>query len=81
MQGVQVATLHRTTNNQKMRNTTINTGINKDGSLQPQITTTRYNGTLEERYNCYLQCADNGKGGDWTRNGEPLLSFDEWLNG
>jgi hypothetical protein len=28
----------------------MNTGINRDGTFQPQITITRYNGTLEDRY-------------------------------
>lgn len=32
------------------------------------------------RYCIYLACADNGYGGDRTRNGEPLPSFDEWLS-
>ncbi len=36
--------------------------------------------TLEDRYEVYLICADNGNGGDLTRNGQPLLLFDEWLN-
>lgn len=40
---------------------------------------TRYEPTLEERYNAYRVFADDGKGGDITRNGEPLLTFDEWL--
>jgi len=26
-----------------------------------------------------LACADDGKGGDITRNGQPLLTYDEWL--
>ena len=56
------------------------TGINKDGSFQPQTTITRYNGTLVERYNCYLRNANDGKGGDITRGGAPLKSFEEWLN-
>jgi|TARA_R110001599_G_C11816258_1_gene616614 hypothetical protein len=41
---------------------------------------TEYGGTLEERYENYLTWADDGRGGDNTRNGEPLLTFDEWLN-
>ena len=40
---------------------------------------TEYGGTLEERYEIYLAWADDGKGGDNTRNGEPLLTFEEWL--
>ena len=52
------------------------TGINKDGTLQPQITVTRYNGTIVDRYNVYIECANDGKGGDITRNGEPLKTFE-----
>ena len=37
-------------------------------------------GTLEDEYNIYLQCADDGHGGDIPRHGQPLLTFDEWLN-
>ena len=58
----------------------MNTGINKDGSFQPQTTITRYNGTLEDRYGCYLQNANDGNGGDITRGGAPLKTFDEWLD-
>jgi hypothetical protein len=58
----------------------MNTGINKDGTFQPQTTITRYNGTLVERYNCYLRNANDGKGGDITRGGKPLRTFKEWLN-
>ena len=36
--------------------------------------------TLEQRYEIYLAFADDGKGGDNTRNGEPLLTFDECVN-
>jgi hypothetical protein len=31
-------------------------------------------------YQIYLACADNGKGGDITRNGAPLATFEEWMN-
>lgn len=58
----------------------MNTGINRDGTLQPQITITRYNGTLRDRYECYLQNANDGNGGDITRGGAPLKTFDEWLD-
>jgi hypothetical protein len=37
-------------------------------------------GTLLQRYNIYLACADDGKGGDITRGGAPLLTFEEWLD-
>ena len=34
---------------------------------------------LRLRYENYLTWADDGEGGDNTRNGEPLLTFEEWL--
>ncbi|WP_255495711.1 hypothetical protein [Sinimarinibacterium sp. NLF-5-8] len=36
-------------------------------------------GSLYDRYQIYLACADDGKGGDVTNNGKPLKTFDEWL--
>lgn len=33
-----------------------------------------------DEYQIYLACADDGKGGDITRGGAPLKSFEEWLN-
>lgn len=36
-------------------------------------------GDLRERYENYLAHADNGEGID-TTTGEPLKTFDEWLN-
>jgi hypothetical protein len=30
------------------------------------------------RYDIYRSCADDGKGGDITRDGAPLLTFEEW---
>jgi hypothetical protein len=56
------------------------TGINQDGTLKPQTTQTRYRGTNAAEYEIYLTCADDGKGGDITRGGAPLKTFDEWLN-
>jgi len=41
---------------------------------------TKFRGTLEDEYFIYLRCADDGNGGDITNDGEPLKSFDEWLN-
>lgn len=32
-----------------------------------------------EEYQIYLAFADDGKGGDITRPGQPLKTFDEWL--
>lgn len=36
-------------------------------------------GTLRDEYEIYRSCADNGRGGDITRNGAPLKTFEEWL--
>ena len=36
-------------------------------------------GTLEDRYECYLKNADNGCGQDITNNNEPLKTFTEWI--
>ncbi len=36
-------------------------------------------GTNEAEYQIYLDCADNGKGGDITRNGAPLKTYEEWM--
>lgn len=41
---------------------------------------TKARGSNDDEYQIYLSCADNGKGGDITRDGAPLLSYDEWLN-
>ena len=40
---------------------------------------TKVRGTNEQEYQIYLDCANDGTGGDITRNGQPLLTFDEWL--
>ena len=40
---------------------------------------TQSRGSNDNEYQIYLACADDGKGGDVTRNGAPLLSYDEWL--
>lgn len=40
---------------------------------------TRLRGTNDQEYQIYLSCANDGKGGDITRNGAPLLSYVEWL--
>ena len=55
------------------------TGINLNGMLQVQITQTRYRGSNEAEYQIYLDCADDGKSGDITRNGAPLKTYDEWM--
>jgi hypothetical protein len=40
---------------------------------------TQYRGTNEQEYEIYRSCADDGKGGDITRGGAPLLTYEEWL--
>ena len=46
---------------------------------QDQFWQTRHRGDNDSEYQIYLSCANDGKGGDITRNGAPLLSYDEWL--
>lgn len=55
--------------------------MNKENNnLLPNVNwQTKQRGTNEQEYQTYLSCADNGKGGDITRNGEPLKSYQEWL--
>jgi len=40
---------------------------------------TRSRGTNDSEYQLYLDLADDGKGGDVTRGGKPLKTYDEWL--
>ncbi len=40
---------------------------------------TRARGTNNDEYQIYLECANDGTGIDFT-TGEPLKSYDEWLN-
>lgn len=59
--------------------------MQKHDTTRPNLTPradwqTKPHGTLEQRYRVYRDCADDGKGGDITRNGAPLLTFDEWLS-
>ena len=56
------------------------TGINKNGTLDPQITVTRYRADNWTEYQIYLDCADDGDGGDITNNGAPLKTYEEWMN-
>jgi len=41
---------------------------------------TKARGSNDMEYQIYLHCADNGQGGDITNNGEPLKTYEEWLN-
>ncbi len=45
-----------------------------------QLWQTQYRGTNDSEYQIYLTFADNGKGGDITRNGAPLKTYEEWLS-
>jgi hypothetical protein len=40
---------------------------------------TKQRGTNEDEFDIFLHCADDGKGGDITRGGAPLPTFEEWL--
>jgi hypothetical protein len=40
---------------------------------------TQARGTNSDEYDIYLACADDGKGNDST-TGQPLKSYEEWLN-
>ena len=40
---------------------------------------TQARGTNDQEYQIYLACADDGKGGDITREGAPLKTYDEWV--
>jgi len=40
---------------------------------------TRARGTNKDEYETYVYCLDDGKGNDVT-TGQPLKTFDEWLN-
>ena len=52
-----------------------------DERLMPPLTwRTRVRGENRDEYEIYLACADDGNGGDITRNGAPLKTFEEWLN-
>lgn len=41
---------------------------------------TKQRGTNEDEYDIYRTCANDGRGGDITRDGAPLLTYEEWLN-
>ena len=40
---------------------------------------TQARGTNASEYDIYIACANNGNGGDITRDGKPLLSYDDWI--
>jgi len=41
---------------------------------------TQSRGSNDSEYQLYLSFANDGKGGDITRGGAPLKTYDEWLN-
>jgi hypothetical protein len=47
--------------------------------IQSDTWQTQTRGSNDAEYQIYLACADDGKGGDITRNGQPLFTYDEWL--
>lgn len=52
----------------------------QDEKLIPRETfQTKTRGTNEDEYQIYLACADDGAGGDITRGGAPLKTFEEWI--
>jgi len=40
---------------------------------------TQQRGSNDSEYQIYLSFADDGKGGDITRGGAPLKTYEEWL--
>ena len=59
--------------------------ISNEGNYQmtierEQFWQTRYRGDNDSEYQIYLTCANNGKGGDITRNGAPHKTYEEWIN-
>jgi hypothetical protein len=53
---------------------------NNDKLLPSDTWQTECRGSNDQEYQTYLACADDGKGGDITRNGAPLKNYDEWIN-
>lgn len=54
--------------------------LNDNNALLPAANwQTPVRGSNDQEYQIYLACADDGKGGDITRGGAPLKSYDEWL--
>lgn len=47
---------------------------------QNEFWQTQARGTNDSEYQLYLDFADDGKGGDITRGGAPLKTYDEWIN-
>ena len=41
---------------------------------------TQARGSNDQEYQLYVDLADDGKGGDITRDGRPLKTYQEWLS-
>lgn len=41
---------------------------------------TRQRGSNIDEYQIYLRCSDDGNGRDLNNGGQPLKTYDEWLN-
>ena len=55
------------------------TMTNKQHMIQKDDWQTKARGSHEDEFQIYLACADDGKGGDITRPGQPLKTFEEWM--
>jgi len=55
------------------------TMINNDKLLPNANWQTKQRGTNDDEYQVYLDCADDGNGNEFM-TGEPLKTYDEWLN-
>jgi len=54
--------------------------MNDDPKLIPSANwQTKQRGTNQDEYDIYLTCANDGKGGDITRDGAPLLTYEQWM--
>ena len=51
----------------------------KNELAQEEFFQTQVRGSNSAEYEIYLSCADDGKGID-TTTGQPLKTYDEWLN-
>lgn len=53
--------------------------MDNDNLLPAANWQTPVRGTNDQEYQIYLSCADDGKGGDITRGGATLKTYEEWL--
>lgn len=55
--------------------------IDRKTNLTPNANwQTQQRGSNDQEYQIYLTFANDGKGGDITRNGAPLKTYEEWIN-